>query len=227
MNQHGVPFVFFGIVLVLMAALVVFSIRYARKRTRDLAAVAQQIGFNFVGKNWQAPVLPSDHKTTLLQRTRGSFSNAMTGSSGKSQVALFDYTYPVGKSTVTQTLACFFQDAELPAFELRPEGILDRIGDAFVHDDIDFDSHPEFSKRFLLRSPDEANTRKLFTLSLLTYVEQMPPEKKWHVEVAARTLIVYRGGSWVSPAEFPSFLNEASAIAAAIVSGAGSKTTWA
>jgi hypothetical protein len=54
----------------------------------------------------------------------------MIGSSGGLNVSLFDYTFPMGKSSVTYTLAAFSQDLQLPAFELRPENIFDRIGDA-------------------------------------------------------------------------------------------------
>jgi hypothetical protein len=114
---------------------------------------------------------------------------------------------------------------ELPPFELRPEGILDRMGEAFVHNDIDFDSHPEFSKRYQLRSRDQASTRRLFTPSLLTYVEQIPPEEKWHIEAAARTLIVYRRRATGEGADLPSFLDNTSAIKRTIVSSGGLKNS--
>ena len=135
----------------------------------------------------------------------------MTGTSGALQVSLFDYTYHVGKCTATQTLATFSQNIELPPFALRPENFLDRIGDAILHNDLDFDSHPEFSRRYLLRSPDEANTRRLFTPGVLTSLEQI--QSSWNIEGTGPTLILYRGGSPVSPSDLPAFLDEASRIA--------------
>ncbi len=156
------------------------SIRYAKKRTRELAEVAQRIGFGFVGNNWTGPSLPSAPRISLLQRTRGRFNNVMTGASGALQISLFDYTYPAGKASVTQTVASFSQDLQLPPFALRPENFFDRIGDAIVHNDIDFDSNPEFSRRYLLKSPDEGGTRRLFTPSLLTYLEQF--QTNWCIE---------------------------------------------
>jgi len=214
-----IPFLLFGAFFVLMAVIITASVIYAKKRTRELTAVAQQIGFQFVGKYWTGPALSSQFKTSLLQRTRGRFLNVMTGASGALQISLFDYSYQAGKSSVTQTVAAFSQDLQLPPFALRPENFLDRIGDAIVHNDIDFDSNPEFSKRYLLKSPDEAGTRRLFTPSLLTYLEQF--QTNWCIEGTGSTLIVYRGGRPVSPSDLPAFLEETSRIARTIFASDG------
>jgi len=211
MNSRDViPFIMFGGFFVLMAVIITASVLYARKRTRELTEVAQRIGFQFIG-NGSGPSFPPQPKISMLQRTRGRFSNVMTGSSGALQIKLFDYTYPAGKTSVTQTVAAFSQEQPLPPFALRPENFLDRIGDAIVHNDIDFDSNPEFSKRYLLKSPDEAGTRRLFTPSLLTYLEQF--QANWWVEGTGPLLIVYHGGRSVSPSDLPAFLEETSRIA--------------
>jgi hypothetical protein len=65
MSSYGVRlFIFFAGVFVLMAVIIVASIRYARKRTRDLAEIAQKIGFQFIGNNWSGP---SSHRSTRLR----------------------------------------------------------------------------------------------------------------------------------------------------------------
>ena len=210
-SDQIIPYLFFGGMLVLVATIVSVSLHFARKRTRELTEVAQRIGFQFVGKAWTGPSLSSQHKTSLLQRTRGRFSNVITGSSSGLQIGLFDYTYPAGKTSITQTVATFSQAQQLPPFALRPENFFDRIGDAIVHNDIDFDSNPEFSKRYLLKSPDEASTRRLFTPGLLTYLEQF--QTSWCVEGSGPTLLVYRGGRPTRPSDLPAFLEETSRIA--------------
>jgi hypothetical protein len=211
MNSHDViPFVMFGAFFVVMAVVIVASVLYSKKRTRELTEVAQRIGFQFIGSG-SGPSFPSQPKISMLQRTRGRFNNVMTGSSGGLQISLFDYSYPAGKSSVTQTVVSFSQDKQLPSFALRPENFLDRIGDALVHNDIDFDSNPEFSKRYLLKSPDEAGVRRLFTPSLLTYLEQL--QTNWYVEGTGPLLIVYHGGRTVNPSDLPVFLEETSRIA--------------
>ncbi len=145
----------------------------------------------------------------------------MIGPSGGLETSLFDYMYSQGKSTVTLTLACFSQDAELPPFELRPEGFFDRLGDAILHNDLDFDSHPEFSRRYHLRTPNEKLTRRLFSPSLMTYFEQIPADKKWHVEASGPTLVLYESRRQVSTANIPNFLSETSSIARTILSNSG------
>ncbi len=182
--------------------------------------MAQQIGFRFLGNVWRGPVLSPTSKTCIIQRTRGSFNNVMLGTVGGIDVAIFDYVYVMGKSTVTLTLAAFTQDRELPAFELRSESIFDRLGEVFAHRDIDFDSNPEFSRRYFLRSPEESEVRHLFTTTLLAFFEQVPPEKKWQIETSAKTVVVYTYRQLMKAAEIPSFLDESSTIVRTILGSA-------
>ena len=209
-------FLFFFIGLGL--AIVIWAILSARKRTQELTQLAPTIGFTFMGKAWHGPDLDPLHQTSLLQRTRGGFSNVMVGSAANLQTIVFDYAYRAGKSETTQTLACFTHEKPLPPFVLKPEGLLDRLGDAFVHNDIDFDSNPVFSERYTLKSPDEQATRRLFTPSLLTQMEQLPSALGWIVEANGTNLFVYRHGHTVSPADLQIFLQETSAIARTIFS---------
>ena len=218
MHNVPIPLLMFVLFMAFVVSLIIWSARFARKRTAEFSQVAQQIGFRFLGDTWRSPMLPSQPSICLIQRAHGTYSNAMTGSTAGLKVSLFDYTFPVGKSSVTYTLAAFSQNLELPPFELRGENIFDRIGDAFVHNDIDFESHPEFSRRYLLRSPDEAGTRQIFTPSLLTYFEQIPSDKKWHVEAFGTALILYRTSGPLRSAEIQSFLDETSSIARTILS---------
>jgi hypothetical protein len=220
-NPLTVWFVGFGIAATL--AIMALAIRQSRRRTRDLAALAQRMGFTFLGKDWRGPELSSNYKTSLLQRTRGRFSDAMIGQIGDLKVSVFDYTHGNGKSSETRTLTSFSQSAELPPFELRPENIFDKIGDVLTQNDIDFDSHPEFSRRYHLRTPDETRIRMLFNPSLLTYLEQIPPDQKWHVESSGTSLIIYRHRYPARATEIPTLLNETTAIAKTILTNAGIK----
>jgi hypothetical protein len=220
MHIDPIPLLMFGSFMAFVVSLIIWGTRYARKRTAEFSQVAQQIGFQFLGDTWRGPMLPSQPNICLIQRAHGKFSNAMTGSIAGLSVSLFDYTFPMGKSSETHTLATFSQELQLPPFELRAENVFDRIGEAFVHNDIDFASHPEFSRRYLLRSPDEAGARQIFTPSLLTYFEQIPSEKKWHVEAFGTMLILYRTSGPLRSANIQTFLNETSSIARTILSGA-------
>jgi hypothetical protein len=113
------------------------------------------------------------------------------------------------------------QDRHLPLFELRPQGFLDRVAEMFVHKDINFESHPVFSKRFVLKGEDEASIRSLFTPALLSAFEMLPPEKKWHIEESGMTLLVYRSNITVAPQDLRTFLDETSAVAQTFFASAG------
>lgn len=212
----------FGLFVVLFIVIIIWGILYARKRSQDLAAAAQQIGFTFMGDTWRGPVLNPRYQTCLLQRVRGRFNNVMVGMSGNLQTIVFDYAYSAGKSTVTQTVACFSHDLQLPPFALKPEGIFDRLGDAIVHNDIDFDSHPAFSQRYALKSPDEASARRFFTPAVLSYMEQIS-ETNWNIETSGINLFIYRSGRTVSAANLPTFLQQASSVATALFNSDGLK----
>jgi hypothetical protein len=227
--QQNSPFAiwFVGFGIAAAVVIVALAVRQAKQRTKDLAALAQQMGFTFLGKNWSGPVLSPTVKMSLLQRSRGLFSDAMIGQMGGFQVSVFDYTYGNGKNSVTQTMTCFSQSAELPPFELRPENIFDKIGDVITHNDIDFDSNPEFSRRYHLRGPDETRMQMLFNPVLLGYLAQIPPDKNWHVEASGPSLIIYRHRWPAKAAEIPALLNETSAMARTILDSAGIKVAGA
>jgi hypothetical protein len=212
------PLVFLGIAIALIVAVTAFQWILAQKRTQALQGVAQGIGFAFEGDAWnQQPAAHQMHAVLFGKGRSRRFRNVMSGATDGLKTSLFDYSFTVGgvkrSRTFTQTVAAYSQELWLPLFEMHPEGFLDRIGDAILHDDIDFDSHPDFSRRYYLRGPDEAGIRKLFSPALLTSLQELPPESKWHIEGADSMLFVYRSGVKVGVDEFPSFLQETSAIA--------------
>lgn len=221
------PFWIMAVPIGVAIPIIIWAILSSRRRTQELSQAAQELGFTFMGNAWHGPTLDPQHKTCLLQHTRGRFANVMVGMASGLETIVFDYTYHAGKSTVTQTLACFSQKAQLPPFMLKPEGLFDRIGDAFLHNDIDFDSNPVFSDRYALKSPDEQATRRLFTPNLLTSIEQIPSDKHWHIDANGANLFFYRPGATVRPSDLSTFLQETSSIARTILSSDGLKNSVA
>lgn len=214
----GAPVIFAATVIFLvMAALLIFVQIEARKRMAALQGLAQQMGFTFIGSKWDRKRKVHQLGTALFQRnSNATFKNAMVGSFAGLETSLFDCSYTIGTgkgSAVMQTMAAFSQRLWLPAFELRPEGFLDRIGEEFVRMDIDFDSHPAFSRRYFLRGSSEALIRKLFAPSLLTFLEQLPTNEKWHIEGNLTTLVIYQSGVEVPPEELRAFLDKTATIA--------------
>jgi hypothetical protein len=210
--------VWFGIGIVAVAIVVAINSAMAKKRSRAMAQVAGEIGFSFEERS-KEPEQVADLKTVLFRKGTGhDFRNVMTGSSAGLRAGLFDYSFvtPDGRSgqTIAQTVAVFTKTGVAMAeFELEPIGIMQKIGEALVHKNIRFDSHPDLSQRYQLRSPDADRTRELFTIGLLSYIEKLDPEKKWRLEGMGETLTVYRSGKRVAPGEMRAFFDEASSIA--------------
>jgi len=74
-----------------------------------------------------------------------------------------------------------------------------------------------------LKSPDEAGTRRLFTPSLLSYMEQVPSERNWNVETSGTNLFIYRAGRTVSPNDLSTFFHETSSVATTVFNSDGLK----
>jgi hypothetical protein len=210
--------VFVGLGIVVFVIVVAINSALAKKRSRAMAQVAEEIKFSFEERS-REPGRAADLKTVLFRMGTGrDFRNVMTGSSAGLRASLFDYSYVLsdGKNarTTAQTVAAFTKtDVAMAEFELEPIGMMQKIGEALVHKNIRFDSHPDLSRRYQLRSPDVDRTRELFTMGLLSYIEGLDTEKKWRLEGMGETLIVYRAGKRAAPGELRGFLDEASSMA--------------
>jgi len=94
----------------------------------------------------------------LFSRGRArKMKNVVQGDSGEVKIAIFDYQFTTGSGKQTRThyqsvVSLQSQEIQCPDFTMRPEGMLDKIGGAIGLQDIDFDSHPNFSKMFVLKS---------------------------------------------------------------------------
>jgi hypothetical protein len=80
-----------------------------------------------------------------------------------------------------------------------------KIGSAFGYQNIGFDSHPTFSKQYLLRAADEQACRDVFTDSVLGYYDQ---REGLSTEGDGDTLLFYRPGQRVAPADIRSLFEE-------------------
>ena len=93
----------------------------------------------------------------------------------------------------------------LPQFTLRPEHVFHKIGQVFGYQDIDFDSHPEFSKRYLLKGENEESVRWLFGDDALSFYES---DRTLSTEAAGRQLIHYRSGKRVNSEQIQEFITQ-------------------
>jgi len=216
---------FFGAAILIAAVIILIGFLQQKKRTAALTALAPTLGFNFQGDD------SSDASCGPLQTalfSRGSsrkFRNVMTGTFAGDRVGIFDYSYTTGSgkssTTWTQTVVAFSLEIWLPFFELHPESFLDRVADVVIHKDVDFTSHPEFSRRYLLRGNEQEKICELFSPALLTFLEGLDSATKWHIEGDGYVLIFYCSDTLVAPEEILPLLEKTSSIAKNFIACSG------
>lgn len=205
--------------LALIAVAIVAARRWEARRLEEVRTVAAAMGFTFhepaAGDSlaeWVGtlPVFDRGHSRKALATLEGEIAGT--------PVLLTDYRYVTGsgknQQSHTQTVAVFTELGRgLPEFELCPEHIFHKIGQAFGYQDIDFEGYEEFSKHYLLRGKDETAVRDVFgpeTLSLLG------GDPGWSVQARDGRLAVFRARNRVKPPVLPAFLAHALRIAGAL-----------
>lgn len=193
---------------------VIFAIAYVfdQKRAQALLEIAQEMGLQF---DKTAEQLPKEirHDFQLFGKGRGpKHSNLIFGQSNGSGVWIWDFRYSTGggknKQTHHQTVCCLSStELRLPRFNLYRETLLSRIGSGvFGFQDIDFDSHPEFSKMYVLKGDLEDQIRVTFNEQILSFFEGQ--DKNLCVEGNGDRLLVYRRRRKVKPTLISDYLSE-------------------
>jgi hypothetical protein len=197
--------------IIAVVTTVIIAARYSeKKRTKALQALAASLKFSF-SKKASDSFLPSLSQFHLFSQGHSKkASNVMNGRANEIDVSIFDYRYTTGSGknshTWRQTIALFKSSTlHLPRFTLRPENLFHKIGSAFGYQDIDFDSHPAFSKQYLLRAADEQACRDVFTDNILGYYDQ---RKGLSTECDGEALLFHRVSKQVRPSDIRSFFEE-------------------
>jgi hypothetical protein len=206
------PILVVGLLLLAMAVIGYLAYRAERARAEGLRRAAEEMGFEYAAA---APAdgvrarFPGFH--LFSQGRRPDVRNLIRGRAGGLEVSIFDYAYVTGggksRHTWRQTVLAFeVGDANLPGFSLRPQMWFHKVGQWLGFKDINFDTHPKFSRQYLLRSGEgEEDVRALFDDRVLEYYEGHP---NVCTEACGRHLVYYRAQKRIGPAEVRSFLEE-------------------
>ena len=167
-----------AVVIVLSLAGVAWGIlgyaAQADRRTTEMQALASRLGWEFTAAP-SLDVIPAAARLHLFSHGYSRrIRNLAAGRRGERQVALFDYRYVTGGGSTRRewkhTVAhVHTPGAACPRFEIRPETSLHRLGAVFGYQDINLPEHPAFSRACLLRGPDEAAIRGLFTPDVVEF----------------------------------------------------------
>ena len=201
------------LVVLVVVMLFVFVQRQRKQRTAAMRELARQMGFEFQETSEGVPgPIPADLHL-FRQGSSSASRDILHGDIGRYEVWSFDFTYRTQsgnnqKHAVTQSVAALRRNGrELPAFELRPENVLHRIGQAFGYQDIDIPEDEGFSKRYLLRGEDETAVRTLFPSYVREHLKRS--EEGWCLEGEGAWVIAYRHRKKRRPEEVRTFLEEA------------------
>ncbi|HET9399738.1 MAG TPA: hypothetical protein VFO34_02205 [Candidatus Acidoferrales bacterium] len=212
-------------IITIAAIGIVLAISYslANRRAAALQNAAAAMRFSFERKG---EALRNELNSSLNLLRSGRNPTAYNVMRGPGDVALFDFEYTVGADrsarTIGQTVAAYrFPGALMPEFHLCGEDFFHRAASAFGYKPIGFDTHPDFSKRFLLRGSDENAIRSFFQPALLDFFRTLPEKPAWNIEAAGPWLIIYRAKKKTKPAELSSFAQRTDEIAREINLAAG------
>lgn len=201
------------VMLVLGAVIGVFvlvSHLREKKRTERLRQIAEVMGLPFYPEGDPALIMELSQFPLFSYGRDKKLKNLMHGATSDVEAGVFDFRYTTGSGksshTYDQTVACFRSPGlDCPDFALRPEHLMHRIGGMFGYQDIDFESHPQFSKSYLLRGASELKIRELYNDEVLDFFENHPGLS---VEGSGQRIVFYRASKRVKPDEIRSFFEE-------------------
>ena len=201
-------FYYLGGTLIILGVIIYVVWLIEKKRTKELCSIAATLKLNF-SHNDNSALFERMNKFHLFSIGRSKkIKNLMEGEASNAELAIFDYQYTTGggqnSHTYRHSVFCIWSPKlDLPQFSMRPEGIFHKIGGAFGYQDIDFDSHPEFSKKYLLRGDNETSIRQLFSKKIINKIES---QQKISIEGGGNQLAFYK--KRVKPEEIEKFMEE-------------------
>jgi hypothetical protein len=202
---------------VFFAGLIALLVYADKRRSNKLQAIATRLGYTFRRKATDADnTLIAGCNIANAGHGRSTSNIVEAADSAELKITLFEYAYTIGygksaqryNQTVTRMQSPVFH---LPDFILYPETIFSKLGKLFGGADINFPEAPAFSKKYILRGPDEAAIRALFTPTVLQFFEQ---RKALTVDSAGDTLFLHRANRRIKPEEIESHIAEAKNVLA-------------
>lgn len=198
------------VVICVIGVAIYFSHRHEKAQTEKFKSIAEQLGLQFFPTE-EPSVTASVGNFRLFNQGHGrEFKNIIFGQTEDVTLSIFNYRYTVGGGKNSHThhqSVCCFQSPQLrlPEFGLSPEHFFHRIGAIFGYQDINFDTHPSFSKQFLLRGPEEDQIRTFFSPTRLEYFESHPGIS---IEANGDRFILFRASKRIKPEEVRSFMEQ-------------------
>ena len=217
MEALGIIGMVIGIIAIVVVTIIIAR-HFEKKRTEALLKAAEEMGLTFA----------EDHDNSVHSKVSGftvfnkghsrKMKNVIKGVTDEVEIAIFDYQYTTGsgkhQNTYKYSIASLHSPLlSCPHFTMRPEGLFDKVGGALGFQDIDFDTHPNFSRMFVLKGQDEEGVRKYFGPTVLEFFES---RKNVTLEAKPGSLI-FHVGRRVKPENLKDLLEDAYQIFGVLV----------
>ena len=179
-----------------------------KKRREALARLAADCGLVYnAGDPFNLPGRLG-HIHTFDRGHDREAKNVIHGTWRSREMTVFDYKYATTETstdskgrTTTREVDHWFSamvhrlELPFPQLTIRPEGLLDKIGDFLGFDDIDFESD-EFSRKFRVTSE---NRKFAYDICHVRTMEWLLAHRGWHVELVGGYFLLTAGGTWPAP----------------------------
>ena len=153
-------FEFGWVIPVLVVGSIIWSILKGRKRAKEMREAGASLNLRVSSKSDKKALEDSIDQSRLFSDGSSWPKTVLVGDVNGVRVTLADYNFsPPGtkkKTKETTLLTIQTNSLNLPPFTLMPSGwLIDSLSSMAGYRDINFDSHPQFSKQYLLRAFDE------------------------------------------------------------------------
>lgn len=204
-----IAILFFLFLIALIVGLIIYTNKKEKERTLALQQVAQQMGWGFMSVVPDGMIPHMGYFSLFNTGHSKQTKNMIYGEINGVKTAVFDYRYTVGHGKNSHTYnqsVIYFETPrlQLPMFTLSPENFMHKFISALGYQDIDFATHPGFSKKYLLRGQDEMAIRNAFTPQVLQFYEA---NQGLSTEGGGSQLFVYRLGHRLQPFEVGQYVH--------------------
>jgi len=165
----------------------------SRKRREALQKLADALGLQYKSEPNDVHRQYEQFRPLSVGRNRRS-SNLLHGRRGEIEWDIFDYKYRTGsgKNAKTHSVGVLVAKVPivLPAMEIRPESMFDKIAATVGFDDINFESE-QFSRRYHVTCADRKGCYDLIHPQMIEYLLTLPATG-W--QFAGRSIALVRNG---------------------------------
>jgi len=169
------------------------------KREQKMKQLAHYLEAQFLGDHSYGDLQLLMDFSLYKKGKRHQIMNQIKKFDNDTYFSIFDFQYKKkGKSARTVLQTAFFINSKvlgLPHFLMKPESIFNRIGHRLGAQDIDFEEHPKFSKKYQLKGDDEEYIRRAYNDKVLRL---FTAENGWTLEGINYYLLLYKKGKLMS-----------------------------